>query len=186
MTWLWPSLLGLSCIVQLTRSCGGIEQDFGPIGAGSLAVGQGSGRSLGCRVTANQSSCRRRWPTTRNANRHSNVSVGPTQRSISAIASAWLRRNVRQVCDGGPRRRIMYLETVDLAIWTPSLKQFTMDARSAPQWVLLAHPLDQFAQLTADSGPPPFDLQHRGADGGFRHAHRQRSPQPPHRSTAGR
>ena len=104
MTWLWPSLLVCPASFSLTRSCSGIEQDFGPIGAGSLAVGQGSARSLGFRVTANQSSCRRRWPTTRNANRHSNVSVGPTQRSLSAIASAWLRRNVRQVCDGGPRR----------------------------------------------------------------------------------
>ena len=28
-----------------------------------------------------------------------------------------------------------------------------MDARGAPQWVLLAHPLDEFAQLTANSGP---------------------------------
>src|SRR5262245_30050629 len=46
-------------------------------------------------------------------------------------------------------------------IWRPStrrlkteLEQFTMDARGAPQWVLLAHPLDEFTQLTADSGPP--------------------------------
>jgi hypothetical protein len=37
------------------------------------------------------------------------------------MACAWLRRNVRQVCDGGPRRRIMYLETVDSAISNPSL-----------------------------------------------------------------
>jgi hypothetical protein len=29
-----------------------------------------------------------------------------------------------------------------------------MDAWCAPQWVLLAHPLDEFAQLTANSGPP--------------------------------
>ena len=29
-----------------------------------------------------------------------------------------------------------------------------MDARGAPQWVLLAHPLDEFAQLTAYPGPP--------------------------------
>src|SRR5262249_14734655 len=57
----------------------------------------------------------------RNANRLSNVTVGTTQRSIAAIASAWLRRNVRQVCDGGPRCRIMYLETVDSAISNPSL-----------------------------------------------------------------
>jgi hypothetical protein len=32
-----------------------------------------------------------------------------------------LRRNVCHVCDGGPRRRIMYLETVDSAISNPSL-----------------------------------------------------------------
>jgi hypothetical protein len=32
-----------------------------------------------------------------------------------------LRRNVRQVWDGGPRRRIMYLETVDSASLNPSL-----------------------------------------------------------------
>jgi hypothetical protein len=31
----------------------------------------------------------------------------------SSIVSAWLRRNVRHVCDGGPRCLIMYLETVD-------------------------------------------------------------------------
>src|SRR5262249_36856588 len=35
----------------------------------------------------------------------------------------------------------------------PKLEQFTMDARGAPQWVLLAHLLDEFAQLTANSGP---------------------------------
>src|SRR6058998_1331710 len=37
MTWLWPGLLGLSQSFSLPRSCGGIEQGFGPIGAGSLA-----------------------------------------------------------------------------------------------------------------------------------------------------
>jgi hypothetical protein len=31
--------------------------------------------------------------------------------------------------------------------------KFTMDARGAPQWILLAHPLNEFAQLTANSGP---------------------------------
>jgi hypothetical protein len=43
-----------------------------------------------------------------------------TQRSIAAMASAGLRRDVCQVCDGGPRCRIMYLETVDSAISNPS------------------------------------------------------------------
>jgi hypothetical protein len=40
--------------------------------------------------------------------RHSKRTVGTTQRSIAAIASAWLRRNVLQLCEGGRRRRIMY------------------------------------------------------------------------------
>jgi hypothetical protein len=47
--------------------------------------------------------------------------VFATQCSIATIASAWLRKNVRQVCDGGLRCRIMYLETVDSAISNPSL-----------------------------------------------------------------
>jgi len=46
-------------------------------------------------------------------NRRSNARVGTTQRSIAAIASAWLRMKVPQgLCDGGPRRRIMYLLTI--------------------------------------------------------------------------
>jgi hypothetical protein len=35
----------------------------------------------------------------------------------------------------------------------PELEQFTVDPWGAPQWVLLAHPLNEFAQLTANSGP---------------------------------
>src|SRR5262245_31547156 len=109
--------------------------------------------AVGCQVTANQSSGRRSWPTTRNANRHSNVTVGTTQRSIAAIASAWLRRKVRQVCDGGPRRRIMYFGDRRFRDLESELEQFTMNARGAPQWVLLAHPSDEFPQLIANSRP---------------------------------
>ena len=76
--------------------------------------------AVGCLVIPNQRSCRRPWLTTRKANRHSNVRVGTRQRSIAAIASAWLRRNVRHVCDGGPRC-FMYLETVNSATSKPSL-----------------------------------------------------------------
>src|SRR5262245_52532281 len=36
----------------------------------------------------------------------------------------------------------------------PKLEQFAMDARSAPKSVLRAHPLDEFAQLWANPGPP--------------------------------
>ena len=46
-------------------------------------------------------------------------------------------RNVRQLCDGGPRRLIMYFETVDFATSNPSFSSSPW-IRSAPQWVLLA------------------------------------------------
>jgi len=39
----------------------------------------------------------------------------------------------------------MYLESRRLGDLEPELEQFTMDARGAPQWVLVAHPLDEFA-----------------------------------------
>jgi cytochrome c2 len=45
--------------------------------------------------------------------------VGTTHRSTAAMASTWLRRNVRQLCEGGPRRWIIYFETVDSATSSP-------------------------------------------------------------------
>src|SRR5262249_8950445 len=41
-------------------------------------------------------------------------------------------------------------------VWdaTPVETELLVDARGAPQWAPLAHPLDEFAQLTAHSGPP--------------------------------
>ena len=50
------------------------------------------------------------------------MSVGTTKRSIAAICGAWLRRKVAQLWDGGPRRRTMYLATVDWARLMPSLR----------------------------------------------------------------
>jgi hypothetical protein len=42
MTWLWPSLLGLSRVVQCpTRSCAGIAQGLGPLALENLALSQG-------------------------------------------------------------------------------------------------------------------------------------------------
>ena len=61
------------------------------------------------------------WPIMTKANRGSKCTVGTKHRSIAAIASAWLRRNVRQLCEGGCRRRIIYLDTVDSASSKPSL-----------------------------------------------------------------
>src|SRR3974390_3037250 len=60
-------------------------------------------------------SCRRPCPSERKANKRSNVTVGTTHMSIAAIASAWLRRKVFQLCEGGLQPWIMYFETVDWA-----------------------------------------------------------------------
>jgi magnesium-transporting ATPase (P-type) len=61
----------MSCLRQARRS--------GRARAGAAStICCASHSAVGCRVTANQSSCRRPWPTTRKANRHSNVRVGTT------------------------------------------------------------------------------------------------------------
>ena len=68
---------------------------------------------VGCRVTANQREVVSTMTHDQKRNRRPKVSVGATHRSIAAMASAWLRRNVRQVCDGGPRCRVMILASKD-------------------------------------------------------------------------
>src|SRR6478672_8175026 len=47
--------------------------------------------------------------------------VGTTKRSIAAIPSAWLRRNVFHSCDGGALLRAIYLATLVWPISMPSL-----------------------------------------------------------------
>src|SRR6476619_6400218 len=47
--------------------------------------------------------------------------VGTTKRSIAAIPSAWLRRNVFHPCDGGALLRVIYLATLVWPISMPSL-----------------------------------------------------------------
>jgi len=41
LTRLWPSLIGLARVVHPDPFCGGIAQDFAPIGAGNLAANPG-------------------------------------------------------------------------------------------------------------------------------------------------
>ena len=40
---------------------------------------------------------------------------------MAEIASAWFRKNVFQVCNGGFLRRTMYFETVDWVTSNPSI-----------------------------------------------------------------
>src|SRR5262245_30137992 len=54
-------------------------------------------------------------------------------------------------CAGMSAKSAMAALGAGSCIWSrlgdlePELEHFTMDARGAPQWVLLAHPLDEFA-----------------------------------------
>ena len=50
------------------------------------------------------------------------VAVGRTKKSIDARSFAWFRRNVRQVCDGGPWNRARYLDTVASETSMPSFR----------------------------------------------------------------
>src|SRR5437660_1772445 len=68
-----------------------------------------------------------------------------------------VRRVIAQECPPGLRWRSSVSHHVlrdrRLGDLEPKLQQFAMNSRSAPQWVLLAHPPDEIAQLTIDSGP---------------------------------
>ena len=65
----------------------GAPRIHGEVGAAShgnaSTICCASHSAVACRVTANQSSWRRPWPTTRNANKHWNVRVGTRHRSIA-------------------------------------------------------------------------------------------------------
>src|SRR5499433_2039963 len=50
---------------------------------------------------------------------------------MAAIACAWLRKNVFQVCDGDPPRT-MYFETVDWATSKPSINSTPWIPRCSP------------------------------------------------------
>ena len=89
--------------------------------------------AVGCRVTSNHSSCRRSWPSTRNANNRSKIRVGTTIRSMAAIAGAWFRKNVFQPCDCDPPRT-MYLDYRRLGGLKAKHQQLAVDPRCSPLW----------------------------------------------------
>jgi hypothetical protein len=59
-----------------------------------------------------------------------NLAVGTVKKSTETMSCAWFFRNVRQVCDGGFRRRGMYFET---AAWLISIPSFCSRHDSAPR-----------------------------------------------------
>src|SRR5207248_7269265 len=110
--------------------------------------------AVGCRVTSNDSSCRRPWPKTRNANKRSKVRVGTTHRSMAAIAL----RVVSKECLPALRRRRPAPHHVfgDRRLGDRKAKhqEFAMDPGRAPQRVFLAHPLNEVTQATIDLRAP--------------------------------
>src|SRR5262249_47189354 len=91
------------------------------------------------------------WPSTRNANNRSKVRVGTTNRSMAAIACAWFRKNVFQLCDGDPPRT-MYFETVDWATSKPSINSSPW-IRDAPHFGFSLL-IRKIAQLSIDLWSP--------------------------------
>ncbi len=60
------------------------------------------------------------------------MAVGETKKSMDAGQFTWFQKNVRQVCDSGFGRRVMYLETVASEISMPSFMSSPW-TRGAPQ-----------------------------------------------------
>jgi hypothetical protein len=48
--------------------------------------------------------------------------VGTGKKSVETSVPTWLARHVRQVCEGGIRRRTRYLETVACEIARPNFR----------------------------------------------------------------
>src|SRR6516162_398070 len=90
--------------------------------ATSLSELVGDPFTVGCAVTPNQRICRRPWPMISNPYSSRNEIVGTTKRSIAAIPSAWLQRNVFHPCEGGALLRAIYLATLVWPISMPSLR----------------------------------------------------------------
>jgi hypothetical protein len=69
-------------------------------------LGRGASVTLTCRTR------RRSWARTTRTNNTLNIAVETVKKSTETRLPTWLARNVRQVCEGGVRRRGRYLETV--------------------------------------------------------------------------
>src|SRR5450631_2116384 len=102
------------------------------LGAGSQPQASVSCRAIhsavGCAVTPSHNIWRRPCRRINKPYSSRNEIVGTTNRSIDAIPSAWLRRNVFQPWDGGLLRLAMYLAT---EVWPTSMPSL----RSSP-WIL--------------------------------------------------
>ena len=76
--------------------------------------------AVGASVTLTWTTRRRSCARTTKTNRTLNITVGTVKKSTETRLPMWLARKVRQVCDGGVRRRTRYLETVAWEISRPT------------------------------------------------------------------
>src|SRR5467141_3763803 len=115
-------------------------------------------RASGFRVTLKCRILRRSWPMTKKQYRTPKVSVGTVKKSIAAIASRWLLRNVSHRFIGSGflgARRNPSRDTPFREIET-QLEQLAMNARRSPSWILSNHTEDQGANLFADTLPSSY------------------------------
>src|SRR5258708_24025260 len=115
-------------------------------------------RAWGLRVTLKCRILRRSWPMTKKQYRTPKVSVGTVKKSIAAIASRWLLRNVshRFIGSGFLGARQIHRETLLFREIETQLEQLAMNARRSPSWILSHHTEDQGANLFADTLPSSY------------------------------
>jgi hypothetical protein len=75
---------------------------------------------VGCSVTLTCRMRRRSWTNTTKTKRIRQVSVGTVKKSMATVEARWFWRNVRQVCEGGVRRRGISREIVRSDTSNPS------------------------------------------------------------------
>ena len=109
--------------------------------------------AVGCRVTSNR---RRPWPSTRKANKRSNVTVGTTYIDgcdrVGVVAKKGLPR-----LRWRPMTAFHVLGDCGLGDIETEHQELAMDPRCTPQRVFPAHPQDDITQVTIDlRSPCPF------------------------------
>ena len=162
MTWLWPSLLGLSCIVQPDTILRWHRAGFRAYWRWKSRARPGI-------------SWKPRVPRHREPEQLSSTVAHHEKRKQALECQRWNHaeidrrdgvRMVAQECPPSLRWRPSSPDHVfgdrRLGDLKPKLEQFTMDAWGAPQWVLLAHPFrmsSRSSRLTLGLPGRPRDFQ---------------------------
>src|SRR6266540_3266366 len=143
MTWLWPSLLGISRVVQPDTILRWHRAGFR-----AYWRWKSHGRRGRPKISRELRELIRRmskenplWGAPRI---HGELLKLGFEIAESTVSKYMIRRR-------GPPNHV--LGDGRLGDFEPKLQQFTMNTRRAPKWILLAHPPNEFAQLTANFWP---------------------------------